>query len=78
MKQTLLGLIMAFCPTMASNAQVIDTVLNKVSQQPFNFSVAVPDGNYRVTVTLGNKKKAGQTVVRAESRRHYVDEVVTK
>lgn len=57
MKQTLLGLIMAFCPTMASNAQVIDTVLNKVSQQPFNFSVAVPDGNYRVTVTLGNKKK---------------------
>ena len=69
---------MAVCPTMVSNAQVIDTVLNKVSQQPFNFSVAVPDGNYRVTVTLGNKKKAGQTVVRAESRRHYVDEVVTK
>ena len=69
---------MAVCPTMVSNAQVIDTVLNKVSQQPFNFSVAVPDGNYRVTVTLGNKKKAGQTVVRAESRRHYVDEVATK
>lgn len=78
MKQTLLGLILAVCPVMVSNAQVIDTVLNKVSQQPFNFSVAVPDGNYRVTVTLGNKKKAGQTVVRAESRRHYVDEVVTK
>ena len=78
MKQTLLGLILAVCPTMVSNAQVIDTVFNKVSQQPFNFSVAVPDGNYRVTVTLGNKKKAGQTVVRAESRRHYVDEVVTK
>ena len=78
MKQTLLGLILAVCPTMVSNAQVIDTVFNKVSQQPFNFSVAVPDGNYRVTVTLGNKKKAGQTVVRTESRRHYVDEVVTK
>ena len=69
---------MVVCQTMACNAQVIDTVLNKVSQQPFNFSVAVPDGNYRVTVTLGNKKKAGQTAVRAESRRHYVDEVVTK
>ena len=69
---------MVVCQTMACNAQVIDTVLNKVSQQPFNFSVAVPDGNYRVTVTLCNKKKAGQTAVRAESRRHYVDEVVTK
>ena len=78
MKRLLLGLILAIPQTMACNAQVIDTVLNKTSQQPFNFSVAVPDGNYRVTVTLGNKKKAGQTVVRAESRRHYVDEVVTK
>ena len=78
MKRLLLGLILAIPQTMACNAQLIDTVLNKTSQQPFNFSVAVPDGNYRVTVTLGNKKKAGQTVVRAESRRHYVDEVVTK
>lgn len=78
MKQTLLGLILAVAQTMTCNAQVTDTVLNKTSQLPFNFSVAVPDGNYRVTVTLGNKKKAGQTVVRAESRRHYVDEVKTK
>lgn len=78
MKQTLLGLILAVAQTMTCNAQVTDTVLNKTSQQPFNFSVAVPDGNYRVTVTLGNKKKAGQTVMRAESRRHYVDEVKTK
>ena len=69
---------MAVAQTMTCNAQVTDTVLNKTSNQPFNFSVAVPDGNYRVTVTLGNKKKAGQTVVRAESRRHYVDEVKTK
>ena len=60
------------------SAQRIDTVLNKVSSQPFSFSVALPDGNYRVTVTLGNKKKAGQTVVRAESRRHYADLVRTK
>lgn len=60
-------------------AQVItDTVLNKAGTQPFGFSVAVPDGNYLVTVTLGNKKKAGQTVVRAESRRHFIDMVTTK
>ena len=78
MKQTLLGLIIAVASTMAGKAQVIDTVLNKTSNKPFSFSVAVPDGNYRVTVTLGNKKKAGQTVVRAESRRHYVDMVSTK
>ena len=78
MKQIIIGLILAFCQTTAGNAQVIDTVLNKTSQKPFTFSVAVPDGNYRVTLTLGNKKKAGQTVVRAESRRHYVDMVTTK
>ena len=78
MKQTLLGLIIAVASTMAGKAQVIDTVLNKTSNKPFSFSVAVPDGNYRVTVTLGNKKQAGQTVVRAESRRHYVDMVSTK
>ena len=62
-----------------AKAQVItDTVLNKASTQPFGFSVAVPDGNYLVTVTLGNKKKTGQTVVRAESRRHFIDMVTTK
>lgn len=78
MKRIIIGLIGAISCVMAGQAQVIDTVLNKTSNQPINFAVAVPDGNYRVTVTLGNKKKAGQTVVRAESRRHYVDEVVTK
>ena len=59
-------------------AQSIDTLLNKVSTEPFTFSAQVPDGNYRVTVTLGNKKKAGQTVVRAESRRHFFDVISTK
>lgn len=78
MKRLLLGLIMTVSQTMVCNAQVIDTVLNKTSNKPFNFSVAIPDGNYRVTVIIGNKKKAGQTVVRAESRRHYVDMVTTK
>lgn len=78
MKRLLLGLIMTVSQTMVCNAQVIDTVLNKTSNKPFNFSVAVPDGNYRVTVTIGDKKKIGQTAVRAESRRHYVDMVTTK
>ena len=65
---------------MAGYAQ-INLVLNldrKVSHQPYNWDLNLPDGNYRVTVTLGNQKKAGQTLVRAESRRHFVDLVKTK
>ena len=50
--------------------QSTEVTLDKVSTDPFSYSVAVPDGNYRVTVTVGNRKRAGQTVVRAESRRH--------
>lgn len=57
---------------------VVDTVLNRAGSSPFCYAVAVPDGNYRVTVTLGSKKRAAQTVVRAESRRHYTDVVTTR
>ena len=53
-------------------------VLNKVSDRPFYYSVAVPDGNYKVTVTLGARRRAARTVVRAESRRLFVEEVATK
>lgn len=42
------------------------------------FSVAVPDGSYKVTVTLGSKKKKASTTVRAESRRLYVFNEQTK
>ena len=48
------------------------------STSPFYFSVKVPDGNYKVTVTLGAKKKAAHTVVRAESRRLFVEDAKTK
>jgi hypothetical protein len=37
--------------------------------QPFMFSVAVPEGNYRVTVTLGDPTADAVTTVKAESRR---------
>lgn len=46
--------------------------------RPFFFSVAVPDGNYRVTITLGSKKHAGSTTVRAESRRLFLSNCTTK
>ena len=77
MKKILFVLFALHCSLFTVSAQV-DTVLNRVSDKPFTVSFAVPDGNYRVTVTLGNKKKAAQTVVRAESRRHFSDLVVTK
>ena len=48
------------------------------SNAPFFFSVNVPDGNYRVTVTLGSKKSVGVTTVRAESRRLFLEDVATK
>ena len=45
---------------------------------PFYFSVKVDDGNYRVRVVLGSKKKAGETTVRAEGRRLMVHNISTK
>lgn len=50
----------------------------KGSKSPFFFSLKVPDGNYLVTVKLGNKKKAGITTVRAENRRLFVQNCATK
>ena len=50
----------------------------KKSNEPFFFSVDVPDGNYLVTVTLGNARKAGSTTVRAESRRLFLENIPTR
>ena len=48
------------------------------SNAPFFFSVNVPDGNYRVAVTLGSKDSAGSTTVRGESRRLFIENLDTK
>lgn len=50
----------------------------KDDTKPFYFSVKVPDGNYKVTVTLGSRRYAGETTVRAESRRLLLENVATK
>ena len=42
------------------------------------FSVALPDGNYTVRLTLGSKKKAGCTTIRTEARRLMLENVVTR
>ena len=48
------------------------------SDKPFYFSVAVPEGNYKVTVTFGDKNEATTTTVKAELRRLMLEKVETK
>ena len=50
---------------------------NMDNGKPFFFSVKVADGNYRVKVTLGSRKHAALTTVRAESRRLFVENAAT-
>jgi lysophospholipase L1-like esterase len=45
--------------------------------QPFSFSVKVPEGNYRVTVTLGDSAGESVTTIKAESRRLMVEKLAT-
>ena len=47
------------------------------SDQPFYFSVALPEGNYRVTVTLGDKAGESETTIKGELRRLMVEKVKT-
>ena len=48
------------------------------SDKPFYFSVNVPEGNYRVTVTMGDAKDKTETTVKAESRRLMLEKVTTQ
>ncbi|RNL52175.1 rhamnogalacturonan acetylesterase [Pedobacter jejuensis] len=48
------------------------------SDKPFYFSVAVPEGNYRVSVTLGDSRQSVHTTIKAESRRLVLEDVRTK
>lgn len=47
------------------------------SDQPFFFSVALPEGNYSVTVTFGDQNAETITTVKAELRRLMLEEVRT-
>jgi lysophospholipase L1-like esterase len=55
-----------------------DTSSVLTSAQPFYFSAAVPEGNYRVTVTFGNPDAASDNTVKAELRRLMLESVPTK
>jgi len=47
------------------------------SSKPFFFSVEVPEGNYRVTVTLGDPTADAITTVKAETRRLMLERIRT-
>lgn len=47
-----------------------------LKNESFYFSVAVPDGNYRVKIIVGGRKN-GNTTVRAEGRRLLMDNILT-
>lgn len=47
------------------------------ADKPFYFSTAVPEGNYKVTLTLGGNA-ASLTTVKAESRRLMLEKIATK
>lgn len=48
------------------------------SERHFYFSAAAPEGNYKVTVTLGNPLAAAETTVNAELRRLMLEKVRTQ
>ena len=48
------------------------------SDKPFYFSVVLPEGNYNVTVTLGDAQAESVTTIKAELRRLMVEKVETK
>src|SRR5712692_9515959 len=47
------------------------------SDQPFYFSVALPEGNYSVAVTLGDAQEETTTTIKAELRRLMLERVQT-
>jgi len=67
----------AAAPTFGFDLTTAPTTFDKNSctgDNPFFRSLAGPDGNYEVTLTLGGKP-ASTTTVRAESRRLFIDQL---
>jgi lysophospholipase L1-like esterase len=48
------------------------------SNQPFYFSIKLPEGNYKITITLGDKNEESNTTIKAELRRLMLEKVRTK
>lgn len=48
------------------------------SISPLYFSMALPEGNYRVSVTVGDRKGSSSNIIRAECRRLMMEQTITK
>ncbi len=48
------------------------------TEKPTYFSVAVPEGNYKVEVTIGSKEKVSKVTIKAESRRLMLNQFSVK
>lgn len=48
------------------------------SDDPFYFSIKLPEGNYKVTVTLGDLKRSTTSTIKAESRRLMLEDIDTE
>jgi lysophospholipase L1-like esterase len=48
------------------------------SDRPFYFSVALPEGNYRVSITFGDEKAGTSATVKAELRRLMIEKINTR
>ena len=48
------------------------------SSKPFYFSVKLPEGHYKIKLTLGGNPEGSSTTVKAESRRLMFENLVTK
>lgn len=48
------------------------------TEKPTYFSVALPEGNYRIEVTIGSKEKSSNVTIKAESRRLMLRELSVK
>lgn len=51
---------------------------NFYTQKPTYFSVAVPEGNYKIEVTIGSKEKTSNVTIKAESRRLMLNQFSVK
>ncbi|MDP9040190.1 MAG: rhamnogalacturonan acetylesterase [Acidobacteriota bacterium] len=66
---TTAGFDLVAAPTVAGGS-----CSSSATDQPFFFSIPLPEGNYRVTLALGGRA-ASTTTVRAEARRLYVEKL---
>lgn len=62
---------------LGTTSNVVSATEPAIKNTPFYFSVRLPEGNYQVTLKLGDAGRASVSTVKAESRRLMLEEVST-